>query len=128
MSSCQVRSSRCFFTDWLLFRTDTQIKPLLNFSDVQSRSVRLHWTVADTQLDRFNHFIIYYRCLPKLDQDDRVYDELIDMQEYRQILVDPRTAESNAAFEVLQVQDERGPVATNFASRLDTGSDSVHHV
>ena len=84
--------------------------------------------MADTQLDRFNHFIIYYRCLPTLDQENLVHDELIDMEEYRQILVDPRAAESNSAFEVTRMWIERVSMAADVASRLDAGFNSIHHV
>lgn len=72
----------------LLVGLDMAIKPWLNFSDVQSRSVRLdcHLT-SEEHADRLNHFIIYYRPWNVLDDDDEGIDHIED---YQQILVDSR--------------------------------------
>ncbi len=42
----------------ILFRIDNQIELLLNYTDLQSRSIVLDWQVTKNY---FNYFIIYYR-------------------------------------------------------------------
>jgi len=69
---------------------DTQIKPVLNYSDIQSRSIVLNWHVFNKDNHRFNHFIIYYRCLNHFQKNMNEQDEIINIQDYKQILVDPR--------------------------------------
>lgn len=79
---------------------DNQTKPLLSYSDVQSRSVLLKWRVSNGRYDRFNHFIIYYRRLHDIDNDDKAYNDTIYMQDYRQVLIDPRTTRYSFTFRV----------------------------
>jgi hypothetical protein len=69
---------------------DTQIKPILNYSDIQSRSVVINWHVFNKDNDRFNHFIIYYRCLNNFNENINEQNEIINIQDYKQILIDPR--------------------------------------
>ena len=79
---------------------DNQTKPLLSFSEVQSRSVLLSWRVSNGRYDRFNHFIIYYR---RLQNSEETYAEVhgrIHAEDYKQVLVDPRTTQFSFTFRV----------------------------
>ena len=72
------------------FSLDLKEKPLLNFTQVQSRSVDLHWKLSDSTADRsMNHFIIYYRRVNPndLDQDDDKNDSF-NMEDYQRVLVE----------------------------------------
>ncbi len=79
---------------------DIHIKPILNYSDVQSRSVVLSWRVLNERVDRFNHFIIYYRCLQNFDENLNEQDDMINIHDYKQVLVDARTTDYSFTFRV----------------------------
>ena len=82
----------------LLVGLDMAIKPWLNSSEVQSRSVRLdcHLT-SEEHADRLNHFIIYYRPWNVLEEDEGI-DHIED---YQQILVDARLQDGRFTFLVI---------------------------
>lgn len=73
---------------------DLKEKPLLNFTQVQSRSVDLHWKLSDSTADRsMNHFIIYYRRvnpneLDHDDDDDDDKDDSFNINDYQRLLVE----------------------------------------
>jgi hypothetical protein len=79
---------------------DNQTKPLLSYNDIQSRSVLLSWRVSNGRYDRFNHFIIYYRRLQNSDENEKEENEIINIQDYKQVLVDPRTIHYSFTFRV----------------------------
>ncbi len=85
-----------------MYYIDTPIKPILSYSDVQSRSVVLHWRVLDRGYDRSNHFIIYYRRLNNFDENLNEQDEMMNMEDYKQILVDPRSIDDTFTYRVRQ--------------------------
>lgn len=79
---------------------DNQSKPILSSSEIQSRSVLLSWRVSNGRYDRFNHFIIYYRRLHNAEElrTDRTHP--IHIEDYKQVLVDPRTIQFSFSFRV----------------------------
>jgi hypothetical protein len=84
----------------VLFSIDNQTKPILSYSDIQSRSVLLSWRVSDGRYDRFNHFIIYYRRLQNVNEE---INDRINVEDYKQVLVDPRTTHYSFTFRVKNV-------------------------
>ncbi|CAF1353532.1 unnamed protein product [Adineta ricciae] len=79
---------------------DVHIQPVLNYDQLQSRSVLLNWYVPNERDDRFNHYIVYYRALNHFDIDIDEHDELIDMQNYQQIFIDPSQTNYNLTYRV----------------------------
>ena len=79
---------------------DNQTRPLLSYSETQSRSVLLSWRVSNGRYDRFNHFIIYYRRLPNSNESNAEQITRIHSEDYKQILVDPRTTKYSFTFRV----------------------------
>ncbi len=86
--------------NFLCIELDNQTKPLLSYNDVQSRSVLLSWRVSNGRYDRFNHFIIYYRRLHNGENSEKEQSEIINVQDYKQVLVDPRTTHYSFTFRV----------------------------
>jgi len=84
----------------LIYCIDTQIKLILSYNDVQSRSVVLNWHLSNERYNRFNHFIIYYRCLYNFNESTNEEEEMINIQDYKQVLVDPRTTNYSFTFHV----------------------------
>ena len=76
------------------------IQPVLNYDQLQSRSVLLNWYVPNERDDRFNHYIVYYRALNHFDIDIDEHDELIDIQNYQQISIDPSQTYYNLTYRV----------------------------
>lgn len=79
---------------------DNQTKPLLSVADVQSRSVVISWRVSNGRYDRFNHFIIYYRRVQNSHDPTSEDSEVINVRDYKQVLVDPRTTHYSFTFRV----------------------------
>lgn len=102
---------------------DNQTKPLLSFSEVQSRSVLLSWRVSNGRSDRFNHFIIYYRRLQNFDDTHADVHGRIHEQDYKQLLVDPRTTQFSFTFRVTCENNSSRWIRTT--SLADDGSDTV---
>lgn len=51
----------------------------------------LNWRVSNGRYERFNHFIIYYRRLHNFDDSDKSEtNDIINTQDYKQVLIDPR--------------------------------------
>ncbi len=50
--------------------------------------------------DRFNHFIIYYRCLNHFYDNINEQDDIINIQDYKQILIDPWIIDYRFTFRV----------------------------
>jgi hypothetical protein len=73
---------------------------LLSYSDLQSRSVLLSWRVSNGRYDRFNHFIIYYRRLQDFNDNNKQSNEMMNIEDYKQVLVDPRTTHYSFTFRV----------------------------
>jgi hypothetical protein len=73
---------------------------LLSYGDIQSRSVVLTWRVSNGRYDRFNHFIIYYRRLQNSNENANEQNDIINTQDYKQVLVDPRTTHYSFTFRV----------------------------
>ena len=73
---------------------------MLSATDIQSRSVLLAWKVSNGRYDRFNHFIIYYRRLQNSPDDKNDESDVINVQDYKQVLVDPRTTHYSFTFRV----------------------------
>ncbi|CAF2809134.1 unnamed protein product [Rotaria sp. Silwood2] len=86
-----------------VIKSDTQIKPLLNYSNIKSRSVILSWYVSTERFDRFNYFIIYYRRLHNFDKNINEQDEIINNQDYEQVLIDPRTTNYTFTFQMMDL-------------------------
>ncbi|CAF4227659.1 unnamed protein product [Rotaria sp. Silwood2] len=82
---------------------DNQTKPLLSYSDIQSHSVLLRWRVSNGRYDRFNHFIIYYRRLHNIDDNNKEENEIINVQDYKQVLIDPRTTRYSFTFRMIDL-------------------------
>ncbi|CAF2073756.1 unnamed protein product [Rotaria magnacalcarata] len=83
---------------------DNQTKPLLSYSDIQSHSVLLKWRVSNGRYDRFNHFIIYYRRLHHFDDSDKEeINDTINVEDYKQVLIDPRTTRYSFTFRVMDL-------------------------
>ncbi|CAF3242388.1 unnamed protein product [Rotaria socialis] len=83
---------------------DNQTKPLLSYSDIQSHSVLLKWRVSNGRYDRFNHFIIYYRRLHHSDDSDKEeINDTIKVEDYKQVLIDPRTTRYSFTFRVMDL-------------------------
>ena len=82
------------------FPLDNQSKPILSYSDLQSRSILLSWRVSNGRYDRFNHFIIYYRRLNNFDENPSDRNQPIHIDDYKQVLVDPRTNQYSFTFRV----------------------------
>ncbi|CAF1057011.1 unnamed protein product [Adineta ricciae] len=82
---------------------DNQSKPLLSATDIQSRSVLLAWKVSNGRYDRFNHFIIYYRRLQNSPDDKNDESDVINVQDYKQVLVDPRTTHYSFTFRMMDL-------------------------
>lgn len=79
---------------------DNQTKPLLSYTDLQSRGVLLNWRISDGRYTRFNHFIIYYRRLSDTYENKDESNEIINVDDYKQVLVDPRTTHYSFTFRV----------------------------
>ncbi len=73
---------------------------MLSYSDLQSRSVLLSWRVSNGRYDRFNHFIIYYRRLQDFNDNNKQSNEMMNIEDYKQVLVDPRTTHYSFTFRV----------------------------
>jgi len=73
---------------------------LLSYGDIQSRSVVLTWRVSNGRYDRFNHFIIYYRRLQDFNDNNKQSNEMMNIEDYKQVLVDPRTTHYSFTFRV----------------------------
>ncbi|CAF2975444.1 unnamed protein product [Rotaria socialis] len=84
-----------------IIQSDTQIRPSLSYSNIKSRSALLHWYISNQRYDRFNHFIIYYRRLSTFDTNLNEKDEIFNIQDYEQVLFDPRTTNYNFTFQVV---------------------------
>jgi hypothetical protein len=69
---------------------DIEIKPILSYTDLQSRSVVLNWDVLN---DRFSHFIVYYRRVNH-------FDEMLDIEDYKQLLVHSQSIDYRFTFRV----------------------------
>ncbi|CAF0916965.1 unnamed protein product [Rotaria sp. Silwood1] len=82
---------------------DNQTKPLLSYSDIQSHSVLLRWRVSNGRYDRFNHFIIYYRRLHNFDDNNNEENDIINVQDYKQLLIDPRTTRYSFTFRMIDL-------------------------
>lgn len=91
----------------MIFYLDNQTKPLLSYSDLQSRSVLLNWRVSDGRYTRFNHFIIYYRRLSNTYETNNESNDIINVDEYKQVLVDPRTTHYSFTFRVNSTRDKQ---------------------
>ena len=81
-----------------MYFIDTQIKPLLNYSNLKSRTVILNWNVSNERHDRFNYFIIYYRRWHHLNKGINEQQQIINIQDYEQVIVDTRTINYNFTF------------------------------
>lgn len=79
---------------------DNQTKPLLSYSELQSGSILLSWRVSNGRYDRFNHFIIYYRRLQNSYDNSKEANEFLNPDDYKQVLVDPRTTYYSFTFRV----------------------------
>ena len=114
----------------LSFIIDKQAKPLLSYSDVHSRSVLLRWRASNGRYDRFNHFIIYYRRLHYFNDNDRQEKDNINVQDYKQILVDPRTTHYSFTFRVQSKKEstERLMLILKLNFYLDDGFNSIYKI
>jgi hypothetical protein len=63
----------------------------------------LSWRIVNERADRFNHFIIYYRCLYNLEENINEQDEMMNIDVYKQVLVDPHTTDYSFTFRVRQI-------------------------
>ncbi|CAF4883383.1 unnamed protein product [Rotaria sp. Silwood1] len=86
-----------------IIKSDTQIKLLLYYSNIKSRSIILSWYVSNERYDRFNYFIIYYRRLHNLYKIINDQDEMINNQDYQKVLIDPRTTNYNFTFQMIDL-------------------------
>lgn len=77
---------------------DFNVKPWIIATDVQARHIRLQWYLSADDLERWNHFIIYYRLV------DHPADEQLDrIDNYQQILLDLRTRHFHFIHQVILV-------------------------
>jgi hypothetical protein len=101
---------------------------LLSYSDLQSRSILLSWRVSNGRYDRFNHFIIYYRRLQNFDNTTKESNEMINIEDYKQVLVDPRTTHYSFTFRVNTNKNLSFLLNFNFNFNLDDGSNSIYEI
>jgi hypothetical protein len=59
--------------------------------------------MSNGNYDRFNHFIIYYRRLQNFDENDKEENTMMNMEDYKQVLVDPRTTHYSFTFRVNKI-------------------------
>jgi len=85
----------CFYTLPNLPFIDTQLKPILSYNHIQSRSVILQWEISGKHLHDFDYFLIYYRRVNHFQIDD-----WFSRNDYQQIVIHPRFVNKQFTYRV----------------------------
>ncbi|CAF1023620.1 unnamed protein product [Adineta steineri] len=126
---CEARNKHGFTVIFIsVIIPDINIQPVLDYTDVQSRNVNLIWHILNENTNRYNHFIVYYRTLNYFHENINEHEEIINIENYKQILVDLYTKDLKFAFRVVnlipftnyefRVKGFNGVVASNYSNPI----------